>query len=1152
MGLRKLLGLPKKKSDRTATQTATPPDRTKYDAAMQKHDRLIAMSDFALMDKEDRDTLERQRTLAVVEASLNDFDEGAATLTGALALAAQALVRTKMNLARLKEVNGIVSGNLDGARLSGVTAAELSAHVAQLKSVSDDENLSSGQKVQLMEALLKAVETDPNILAAKAAQGRYLSEHAAIEAAATKALEVAPLPPIVNRLKPQLEQALPRIGGAAGKLDFRTAVKEMDCAAGLVKKIEAERARIAQAVVDKAAAEQARSTLDAKVKKARTVVGFGPEEEAVVNLFAKLDQKFYGAMQAGQYRVALQTIKQLATSVERVLLMEPRSKERLVAVTAAGEVFSKALALYKSCTLPDPTPNFIASADMLAGRAWGEYFDAVENDDYEAAKIHAENFLAKSKVRKGLIADAAGLQVKYDEADNLWSNVEPRYNKIAAATYVSDELKALQSEIVEAENTRAGIDRTDIPAYLDAVKALEAVADKVDAKSGDEAACVQRKADQRAAFDKVAGKAATLAGFAAKGPTLTDAIKAVAVAFEELKALYDKGEPLVETKIEALNALIKTAEEAKAGDGAETETAKKLADEKWEFDKPKRQEAWTQANAHASIKEVSNLLKQRLDLIKKVAAARKSEEWARSMRLMEELEAVCTNLLRDIETLKLQDAEREREFKRRRATIKDDLATIMGYDEALGKKYADAKLVVTRAEQRIVFPESTRDWSWALTDLPGLEAAVAEGIKLKTDHAKAKSDHDSVGDVKARVGGDVDTLIARKASSVESEDIIRRATNGKKIGDKAFAEKDFALAKTYWDRAEAALADWNGGGKVAADAAKLEMDRLELRWKNLANRREAQNVPASIPEAKEPVARFERADSRFRAAFFAFDSVTADLALDDLELAIPDVMAIKAAADSKQLEHEATRDAAETTLKSRSLDQLKAMPQAERRDLLAQLHSAGSNNLTDEQKKQRAKLYDAMMVDPEFDKADKKRRKELVDELKADEEVKEARGKWGQMDLDAKLALLQKVMEKECRIFDIPVPTMRTFNQKPGDEGFFAADKYTMNVNLHPMSGFSDFKEAVDTVVHETAHAYQFTLLTRIEDGLVGPEAPEYEEGKLFAQNFDGYVTPDDAKAAGNNTYNTQPIERHAWDTGGGVATDLISLPVDVKPGDKL
>ncbi|NEU36439.1 hypothetical protein GN156_37985, partial [bacterium LRH843] len=79
-----------------------------------------------------------------------------------------------------------------------------------------------------------------------------------------------------------------------------------------------------------------------------------------------------------------------------------------------------------------------------------------------------------------------------------------------------------------------------------------------------------------------------------------------------------------------------------------------------------------------------------------------------------------------------------------------------------------------------------------------------------------------------------------------------------------------------------------------------------------------------------------------------------------------------------------------------------------------------------------------------------------------------------------------------------------------------------------------------DTVIHENMHNYQAVLVQRLEEGIITKDDPEYVQARIFAANDmpDGYVTPsepvDDDKK-GTNTYKTQPLEAHAWDTGAGV-----------------
>ena len=482
---------------------------------------------------------------------------------------------------------------------------------------------------------------------------------------------------------------------------------------------------------------------------------------------------------------------------------------------------------------------------------------------------------------------------------------------------------------------------------------------------------------------------------------------------------------------------------------------------------------------------------------------------------------------------------------------KDYAKVIKDYDKVVAYERVlpglDAEIIAAQALKQKADGEYAKDnMGKASGHLGKLKAIVARLVARKGDHDTAVADKGWVEAKEASIGSDVAAASTDFALLPETQDIQSRLKYAKEVADTAVTGLDFAEARRQWSELERLLGLWTAKETDNDNAWSAEAEEVDTRLTAVRTERVAAGkIKGITPELKKLISDYRGVDRRFGKAFAALDWVLALSLMDDFERTVKALAAKKSDYDAALLVAQPIADAATLELKDITPADLKGKSTDEKLKLLDDMRATGEK-LTPVQRKLQRKLYASLDYDPEFKEADEKRRGELVDALKGDAELTEARGKWATMDDDKKLAVLVKVMNAECKVFNIPAPTVRLFYEPPGDDGYFSDATMTLSLNTHPDSGWADYKESVNTVVHENMHNYQAVLVRRLVEGIITKEDPEYEQALIFAANDapGGYVPPSeelDADEAGTKPYKTQPVEAHAWDSGDGVAGDLMA-----------
>jgi hypothetical protein len=245
-------------------------------------------------------------------------------------------------------------------------------------------------------------------------------------------------------------------------------------------------------------------------------------------------------------------------------------------------------------------------------------------------------------------------------------------------------------------------------------------------------------------------------------------------------------------------------------------------------------------------------------------------------------------------------------------------------------------------------------------------------------------------------------------------------------------------------------------------------------------------------------------------------------------------------------------------------DELRDLPVAEQIGLLKQVQIpfTPDGKPTEAQKKALVKIYRTMRIDPDFEQHDRERRQEVLTALVADSELVQAHADWDMSDglTPEKKRILEKAQKKQCDLLGFKADPIKYEKLKDGNAGLCVGK--TVKVSTDPKA-IADFNEVIDTVIHETTHAYQHYLVELLDAGKLTVDDPRYAQAWLFKLNGGhAYLDPpdkvDDANkddAAKNQdykdgyaAYKDQPTEMHAWRAGNeaGRAFDVKALALDM------
>ncbi len=210
------------------------------------------------------------------------------------------------------------------------------------------------------------------------------------------------------------------------------------------------------------------------------------------------------------------------------------------------------------------------------------------------------------------------------------------------------------------------------------------------------------------------------------------------------------------------------------------------------------------------------------------------------------------------------------------------------------------------------------------------------------------------------------------------------------------------------------------------------------------------------------------------------------------------------------------------------------------------------------------KMYVSIRLDKDFLTHDRQKREEVVQALVSNRDLVNAKNTWGDSEglTEEKKRVLKKAQELQCEKLGFTPDRMVFDNITDGSAGHCAGKVVTISTDP---DSIKDFREVIDTLVHETTHAYQYYLVEELDAGRLPVDDPRYAQAWLFKLNSAPAYCKPPAKLEGvdaNNevkkrkyqfdykAYQRQPTEEHAWKAGGeiGRAFDVkaISLQMNV------
>ncbi len=214
----------------------------------------------------------------------------------------------------------------------------------------------------------------------------------------------------------------------------------------------------------------------------------------------------------------------------------------------------------------------------------------------------------------------------------------------------------------------------------------------------------------------------------------------------------------------------------------------------------------------------------------------------------------------------------------------------------------------------------------------------------------------------------------------------------------------------------------------------------------------------------------------------------------------------------------------------------------------------------------RAKIMGKMKMDEKFVQFDKENRKKIAKELREFKDFNDAEQSWAEWVSKGELVkiqtVLEKLIEKQCKILGHDTypghvgPTITLVltdptsdpKMKPSNYGYCEAGFPTKIKINKAHAGFNDFKEVVDTIIHENSHAWQEMVMKKLKGAApyTGVDKKSIEDNtdlitqaKMFLENDETYIQSD----VDGEAYRHEPVEEHAWNAGGATSAMLLVPP---------
>ncbi|MEM9583117.1 MAG: hypothetical protein AAGA08_08380 [Pseudomonadota bacterium] len=898
--------------------------------------------------------------------------------------------------------------------------------------------------------------------------------------------------------------------------------------------LKAEEPGISRAVGLREQAEREYAALAANLTKARYIYAVTAAFERDVKAFKEADVYVRAAMKNKNWAETLAKMPALEAAMKRLNARKAEFDQIVKDEAAAEAAFEKLAPLVADAEFtPITTP---------AAQEWDAKLQAaLERCEQAGSAKDWKTFLA---TLPDVEEAARALSDLYDECDAL---VDFEAELDAAFQKVDQRLKAvLKTKAVlpafialrqQASALRAAFIETfeqiaDLEEAKRILGQLEKLAPKAEALAQENAAARAR----RRAFEKDRKAAARTfkAAFAFK-PNTKDAL----ALFDAFKADFTKMQAAFDAGDEGFPDLLETAKEhaaALASAKAENDAGAAKAEQAAAQRKPDLIAALRASRQLIALH--APLLDHFTDMLNTLNTAAGTafidQRWAELDARVTELEAVIAEI--SAATAKAAPATKELKSEveaRWNPDFQAQVQDVKAYDrDATAMMGADLD-EIEKLEADFLKCLGATQWSRCKACLDQLEPRVLAKFAFKPEHDRFVAD-------KAWVSAELAKIKSRLRAVSKMEEVTRDIKQVKSsLNDRVSLRRakirhlDYAAARAEMPDIIKELETLEGL-KADHDAALAKKKLADKAWIKMARRYDiVKDFKGYTPALAKLVRAFSEANASFDAVYFAFDYDEAVRRAPRLSQAINDLYA-KAAEHQAAAAGAAKRAAnALKTLKSASVEKIAKLPSEKQVALLDQLR-AERGALSPEQRAQQCKIYAAMDLDPEFKEADDARRDALATAMREDTELMAAKDNWADTPIPDRIRLLERTLKKECEIYGMPVPVVNTYSEDSSVQGYFSPADNSVNLNVHPNADFHDFYECIDTIVHENAHNYQEHLVTQLREGLISPSDRDYKQAVMFAANSG----PGDYVNASEDeyVYNKQPLEEHAWATGGGIA----------------
>lgn len=881
--------------------------------------------------------------------------------------------------------------------------------------------------------------------------------------------------------------------------------------------------------------------LQPRLVEARGVHAVTDAFAPLVTAFANADYNMSRRLATKEYERAFPTLDTLTRATTSLLAAKPAFLlEEQRREDALDRIRQFAQAWHTAQNTPLTKPEVKTASDRCKALA-SQIEAVVKSKDWAGAITAYEEGLRLANLMISEAGACTTLRTDQQNALNRFVAVRDHANPIIAHVAVTPEftqrckdLAAAIDEFVDVYNNVK-----DIPRCLQIATRLEQLDSDLEALDLANTNAINARNAVRTEWQKSRAKIDEAKAIKPATDKMLGLQRALNLAFDAYVAADETG---AADCLDKLNAAIAAADLVLA---EKVEDAKAAATAEANFRKREKQVRKAglaaQNKATACAPDLDALLEQLKDAW---GAAQFNKNNARFLEGLEDLErvaAVAIQIDNGEAGANLAMDQRRLEVDRRYdTTLIDQINDILGYEDVTTDMAARRQQVDDLSDD-VENLRSSAKYHLALAKLDQLEPLVAELTRFKGTHDQLVVDRDWVNAEWGRIQGDITTADAMKAVDRQTAEAVAVYGAARKACGVAYDEKRFADSRAAFaemERAVAALVAL----KSQHDLAAVEEKKVSDAWALIsADYDKAAAMRPLTPELAKLKTSFDKANSLFNKAYFGFDYPVALTRLAQLEKAVAALLAKQSDHDQAVIETDRKAGEAETALDTIDPGALKSKTAEEKLALLNDLRGQ-KKELTDKQRELQRKVYMAMDLDTEFLKVDEERRGRLIDTIRGDTELLGARDTWPTEDPSKKIALLTRTLRAECDIYGMPVPEVQTFSEPPGDLGSFNSSTNVIRINIHPEATFDDFYDTIDTIVHENAHNYQGFLVKKLQEGLIQPGDPEYVQALMFAANSEpwAYVTAEEDK----DCYKKEPLEEHAWKTGGDVQKALKKPPV--------